>query len=56
MGMGGVQRTLKFAKYLKDFNWQPVVLTDSPKKYFAVDNSLLQEALDSGIIIERTGA
>lgn len=56
MGMGGVQRTLKFAKYLKEFNWQPVVLTDSPKKYFAVDNSLLDEAKESGIIIERTGA
>ena len=55
MGMGGVQRTLKFAKYLKDYNWQPIVITDSPKKYFAVDNSLLQEAIDNNIIIERTG-
>ncbi|HEY5125384.1 MAG TPA: glycosyltransferase [Ignavibacteria bacterium] len=55
MGMGGVQRTLKFAKYLMDFNWQPYVLTDSPKKYYAFDDFLLQEALDSGIIIERTG-
>jgi len=53
--MGGVQRTLKFAKYLPEFNWQPVVITDSPKKYFAVDKSLLKEAVDSGIIIERTG-
>lgn len=55
MGMGGVQRTLKFAKYLKDYGWQPVVITDSPKKYFAVDNSLLEEAIESGIKIERTG-
>jgi glycosyltransferase involved in cell wall biosynthesis len=55
MGMGGVQRTLKFAKYLPQFGWQPVVLTDSPKKYFAVDESLLDEALRSNIIIERTG-
>lgn len=55
MGMGGVQRTLKFAKYLKDYDWEPVVLTDSPKKYFAVDESLLKEAIDSGIKIERTG-
>jgi len=55
MGMGGVQRTLKFAKYLRDFNWQPIVLTDSPKKYYAFDDYLLQEAHDSGIIIERTG-
>lgn len=55
MGMGGVQRTLKFAKYLPLYGWQPVVITDSPKKYFAVDESLLDEALRSNIIIERTG-
>ena len=55
MGMGGVQRTLKFAKYLLNYDWQPVVLTINPKKYFAIDEYLLQEALDSGIIIERTG-
>ena len=55
MGMGGVQRTLKFAKYLKEYGWDPVVLTDSPKKYFAVDESMLNEAIESGIKIERTG-
>ncbi|CAN5582381.1 hypothetical protein BH10BAC5_BH10BAC5_06150 [soil metagenome] len=55
MGMGGVQRTLKFAKYLKEFGWQPVVITSSPKKYFAVDEYLLNEAIESGVIIERTG-
>lgn len=55
MGMGGVQRTLKFAKYLLNYNWQPIVLTVNPKKYFAIDEYLLQEAIDSGIIIERTG-
>ena len=55
MGLGGVQRTLKFAKYLKEFGWEPVVLTDSPKKYFAVDESLLKEAIENGIKIERTG-
>jgi hypothetical protein len=55
MGMGGVQRTLKFAKYLKDFNWQAYVLTVSPKKYYAFDDYLLQEVIDSGVVIERTG-
>lgn len=55
MGMGGVQRTLKFAKYLKDYGWEPVVLTDSPKKYYAIDESLLNEAIECGIKIERTG-
>ncbi|MEO8211272.1 MAG: glycosyltransferase [bacterium] len=55
MGMGGVQRTLKFAKYLREYGWEPVVLTDSPKKYYAVDETLLLEAIESGIKIERTG-
>lgn len=55
MGMGGVQRTLKFAKYLREFGWEPVVITDSPKKYYAVDGYLLEEAIRSGIKIERTG-
>lgn len=27
VGGAGVQRTLKFVKYLKDFNWEPYVLT-----------------------------
>ncbi|MBK7447140.1 MAG: hypothetical protein IPJ45_14225 [Ignavibacteria bacterium] len=31
MGMGGVQRTLKFAKYVKDYGWESVVVTDNPK-------------------------
>lgn len=55
MGMGGVQRTLKFAKYLLNYNWQPIVVTINPKKYFAIDEYLLDEALQSGVIIERTG-
>ena len=55
MGMGGVQRTLKFAKYLKDFGWESVVITDSPKKYYAVDESLMKEAIENDIKIERTG-
>jgi len=55
MGMGGVQRTLKFAKYLTRHNWQPVVLTINPRKYYAIDEHLLDEALSNGIIIERTG-
>lgn len=55
MGFGGVKRPLKFAKYLKNFGWDVTVLTDSPKKLFLVDDYLLQEALESGIRIARTG-
>jgi glycosyltransferase involved in cell wall biosynthesis len=43
MGMAGVQRTLKFVKYLTDYNWKPAVLTIAPGGYYAKDYSLLKE-------------
>jgi len=42
-GGAGVQRTLKFVKYLQEFGWQPVVLTVQNADYPAVDESLLAE-------------
>ncbi len=54
MGMGGVQRTAKFAKYLPDFGWEPHVLTVNPKIYFAKDESLLKE-VEKTVRIYRTG-
>ena len=35
----GVQRTLKFAEYLKDFGWEPIVLTVTDSSHTAVDHS-----------------
>lgn len=55
MGLGGILRPLKFAKHLLEYNWQPVILTDSPRKLPVFDDYLLKEAIDSGIIVERTG-
>jgi glycosyltransferase involved in cell wall biosynthesis len=43
MGLGGVQRTLKFVKYLPSFGWQPIILTVRPGSYFAFDPSLLKD-------------
>ena len=55
MGMGGVQRALKFAKYLPSFGWQPIVLTVKDVDYFAKDYTLLEElSIDAKII--RTGS
>lgn len=61
MGLSGVQRTLKFVKYLSKFGWKPIVLTtpvDTP--YYAFDDSLLaelEEEINSGkVIIYRTEA
>lgn len=55
MGMGGVQRALKFAKYLPSFGWQPIVLTVKDVNYFAKDYTLLKE-LSSDTKIIRTGS
>ncbi len=42
-GGPGVQRVLKFAKYLPEFGWQPVVLTVSNGEYPALDTSMENE-------------
>ncbi len=45
-GGPGVQRVLKFAKYLPQFGWQPVILTVKDGEFPAIDNSLLSEIPD----------
>lgn len=54
LGMGGTQRPAKFAKYLHEFGWEPVVLTVKPIAYFAQDDSMLKELGHVRII--RTGS
>src|SRR5271169_368471 len=56
MGLSGVQRTLKFVKYLPQFGWQPTVLTVTPTGYYAQDYTLLEEIRSSGIVVERVGS
>lgn len=55
LGMGGVQRTAKFCKYLGRFGYEPYVLTSAPKSYYAFDNSLLEELENNNVKIFRTG-
>jgi len=45
-GGAGVQRWLKFAKYLPDFGWEPIVLTVDSNfaSYPQLDESLLEDA------------
>ena len=45
-GGPGVQRVLKFVKYLPEFGWQPVILTVQDGDYPARDESLLNEIPD----------
>jgi glycosyltransferase involved in cell wall biosynthesis len=55
MGLSGVQRTLKFVKYMKKFKWEPTVVTAGNVGYFAHDESLNNEVENSGIRIIRVG-
>jgi glycosyltransferase involved in cell wall biosynthesis len=54
MGLSGVQRTVKFAKYLSQYGWKPTVLTVNPAGYFAFDDTLLKEAEAAGVRVVRT--
>jgi hypothetical protein len=42
-GSSGIQRTLKFSRYLPDFEWQPVVLTVHLRAYASTGNEQLGE-------------
>jgi glycosyltransferase involved in cell wall biosynthesis len=48
-----VQRVLKFTKYLRDFNWEPVIYTVSNGEFPEVDNSLIAE-IPPGIEVIKT--
>jgi len=55
MGLSGVQRVLKFTKYMTQFGWEPTVITTDKTAYYAHDKSLMKEAEDANIKIIRTG-
>jgi len=46
-GGPGVQRILKFVKYLPDFGWQPYILTPKYGEFPAIDHSLADEIPNS---------
>ena len=54
-GGAGVQRTLKFVKYLPEFGWLPTVLTVHPR-YATVIDSTLEADIPEGVQIYRTSA
>ena len=55
MGLSGVQRTLKFVKYMKQFGWDPTIITSDEDKYFAFDESLNSEVENQNINVIRVG-
>jgi glycosyltransferase involved in cell wall biosynthesis len=56
LSLSGVQRTLKFTKYMSQFNWEPTVITTGNVAYFAHDLNMLKEAEDANVRIIRTEA
>lgn len=55
LGGAGVQRILKFVKYLPQFGWEPVVLSVKDIDYPALDESLLKE-IPASVEILRSGS
>ncbi|MDM7926943.1 MAG: glycosyltransferase family 4 protein [bacterium] len=50
MGMGGVQRSVKFVKYLPEFGWNPIVLTVKDVRYHGHDRSLEKDIAEARVI------
>lgn len=51
-GGPGVQRVLKFVKYLPEFDWEPVVVTVKDGEYPALDSTLEKE-IDSSVRVHK---
>jgi len=49
-GGGGVQRWLKFAKYLRDYGWEPIIYTPKNPDFELKDDSLLDD-IPAGITV-----
>lgn len=52
-GSSGLQRTLRFAQYLPEFGWQPIVLTVRPEAYEQTDERSLAQ-VPAGCEVVRT--
>jgi len=52
-GGAGVQRWLKFSKYLRDYDWEPVIYTPENPEAPALDNSLEKDIPEGITIIKR---
>lgn len=49
-GGPGVQRVLKFVKYMPQLDWHPIILTVKDGEYLAIDQSLENEIPESAIV------
>lgn len=51
-GSSGVQRTLRFARYLPEFGWEPIILTVHPRAYEQVSDDQMGD-IPPGITVIR---
>ena len=49
-GGSGVQRWLKFAKYLPDYGWEPIIFTPTNPSFQLHDPSLLEDVRDDQLV------
>ena len=49
-GSSGIQRTLRFVKYLPEFDWQPIVLTAHPRAYIQTNDDQAQDITNQAIV------
>ena len=56
MGSSGVQRPLKLVKYLRNFGWEPIIITPKPGLYSHFDDSLNEELESLNFTIYRVDA
>nr|MBK9650654.1 glycosyltransferase family 4 protein [Bacteroidota bacterium] len=52
-GGGGVQRWLKFSKYMRQYGWEPIIYTHSNGEMAAVDETLIKQ-VPKGIEVLKT--
>ncbi len=52
-GGGGVQRWLKFVKYLRDFGWEPVIYTPENPSFDMKDPSLMKDIPEGIFVMKR---
>lgn len=54
-GSSGIQRALRFSQYLREFGWEPIVLTAHPRAYEDSSGDLLAD-VPPGVHVERAFA
>lgn len=52
-GGGGVQRNLKYAKYFREFGWEPIIYTADNADYPSIDESLFKD-IPEGLQVVKT--